>query len=105
ASLRPKVDRLFPTEGAVEGEPTWIGAALQTGVWRTITGSEPSVIAHIDALALGGQQSVRVAVVVDPSSAGAGSTSTSFYEITAEGVLPASPLKAKPVWRLPGVLP
>ncbi len=105
ASLRPKVLRQFPVEGDGAGEPNWIGAALQSGVWRTMTGSEPSVIAHVDALALGGQQNLRIAVVLDPSNAATGASNTTFYELTEEGVLPASPLKAKPVWRLPGVLP
>jgi len=106
ASLRPRTRRKFPLPENEEhpGEPSWIGAALQSSAWRAMTGPEESTIAHIEDLGLAGTQKVRVAVVLDPTS-GRATNSTTFYEITGEDVLPASPLPSKPVWRLPGVLP
>lgn len=104
ASLKPRVRRKFPIDGEATVEPTWVGAALQSGVWRTMTGPEASTIAHLDEIDVAGKESIRVAIVVDPSS-GRSAPGTTFFEVTPEGVVPASPLKATQVWRLPGVLP
>jgi hypothetical protein len=100
--VKPVIRTVFPSaEELGPMEPTWVGGALESGIWPTIAQNQPKTLFHLQLTVPSKKASSARVAVVHELPAGSRIPRVTAYGINADGHVERDPLKTRERWRMP----
>lgn len=102
AQIKPGIRTVFPgTADLGPLEPTWIGGALESGIWPTVSQNQPKTLFHVTLSEPSTKKTGLRVAIVHEMAAGGRIPRMDAYGIDADGRIARDALNVRERWRMP----